>query len=358
LIGARALQGVGAAFVIPLSLALVSAAFPAQRRGWALGILSGITGLATLAGPVLGGTVTALASWEWIFWLNVPIGLVVLPLLFWKVPETHGTRAPLDLPGLILVTCAALGLVWALVRAAGVGWSATEVVGGLAVGALLLVVFLGWERHAPHPMVPVAFFRSRGFATGNVAALLHSAAILGVVFWMAQFLQTGLGYNPIEAGLRLLPWTGTMPLVAPLAGALADRYGNRIVSVSGLLLQAAGMLWLALVAAPGTGYTQIVGPLILSGIGASAVFPAVQNTVLSAVRSNAVGQAAGVHSMVREFGGMLGIAILGAVFANTGGYANPDVFTNGFTAALTVATVLLTIGALGAIAGPSRHTRP
>ncbi|MEQ7011317.1 MFS transporter [Actinopolymorpha sp. B17G11] len=297
--------------------------------------------------PALGGTVTALASWEWIFWLNVPIGLMVLPLLFRKVPETHGARAPLDLPGLILVTCAALGLIWALVRAAGVGWTATEVVGGLAVGALLLIVFLGWERHTPHPMVPVAFFQSRGFATGNIAALLHSAVILDVVFWMAQFLQTGLGYNPIEAGLRLLPWTGTMPLIAPLAGALADRYGNRIVRVSGLLLQAAGMLWLALIAAPGTGYTQIVGPLILSGIGASAVFPAVQNTVLSAVRNNALGQAAGVHSKVREFGGMLGIAILGAAFANAGGYANPDVFTNGFTAALTVATV-----------SPSAHSSP
>jgi MFS family permease len=205
LIAARAVQGAGAAMVMPLALALLNAAFPPQRRGWAMGVFGSVTGLAVIVGPVLGGAITQGLAWQWIFWLNVPIGLLAIPLALRRLTESYGPRVPLDLPGLALAAGAALGLVWGLVRGTSVGWGSPEVAGTLAAGAVLAVAFTGWELRARAPMLPMRLFTSHGFSAGNAAIFFLNASLTGVVFFTAQFLQVSLGQDPLAAGIRLLP---------------------------------------------------------------------------------------------------------------------------------------------------------
>ena len=227
LIAARALQGVGAAFIMPLGLTLLSAAFPPERRGAAIGIFSAITGVSVALGPLVGGAVVEGLAWEWIFWLNVPIGVVAIPLVLTRMQESRGPDTGLDIPGLALVSAGALGIVWGLVRGNAAGWGSAEVLISLAGGAVLIAAFVAWERRAREPMLPLRLFRSRGFAASNVAMFFTFASLFSAVFFFAQFLQAGLGYGPLEAGLRLMPWTATFITVAPVAGALADRIGER-----------------------------------------------------------------------------------------------------------------------------------
>jgi MFS family permease len=267
LIVARTVQGVGAAMVMPLALALLNAAVPPQRRGWAIGIFGSVTALAAVVGPVLGGAITQGIAWQWIFWLNVPIGLLTIPLALRRLEESYGPRAALDLPDVALGTGAALGLVWGLVRGSSAGWTSPEVAGTLAAGAVLAVAFTGWELHARAPMLPMRLFAIRGFSAGNAVAFLVNASLTGAVFFMAQFQQVGLGQDPLGAGLRLLPWGVAPFLIAPRAGKLADRIGERPLVVSGLLLQAAGFAWIAVIAAPGLAYPAMLAPMMISGAG-------------------------------------------------------------------------------------------
>jgi EmrB/QacA subfamily drug resistance transporter len=355
LIGARAVQGVGAAMVMPLGLALLSAAFPPERRGTAIGIFSAITGLAVASGPFVGGAVVQGIAWEWIFWLNVPIGLLAIPFVLARMDESFGGDTGLDIPGLALVTGAALGIVWGLVRGNSAGWASLEVLASLVTGALLAAAFVAWELRARRPMLPMRFFRSRAFSAGNAAIFLVFASLFGAVFFFAQLLQTGLGYGPLDAGLRLLPWTGTFMLVAPIAGALADRIGERPLMVGGLLIQAGGMSWIALLAEPGLGYSELVVPLIVAGVGVSMAIPAAQNSVVGSVSLDAVGKAAGTNSMMRELGGVFGIAILVAVFAGAGGYASAQAFTDGFAPAIGVSAGLSLLGAVVGAGLPARR---
>jgi len=354
LIAARAVQGAGAAIIAPVSLALLSAAFPPERRGQALGIFGGLTGLAVVAGPVLGGAITEELSWQWIFWLNVPIGLAAIPLVRARLDESHGSQARLDGPGLGLVTGAALGIVWGLVRGNTAGWGSAEVVGTLAAGALLAVAFVAWELRARAPMLPMRLFGERGFAAGNTATLLMSGALFSAVFFMAQFQQVALGQSPLDAGIRLIPWTGTVCIVAPIAGALADRIGERPLVVGGLLIQAAGFGWVALLARTGLPYAQMVPALILAGVGISAAIPAAQNAVMGAVAPSELGKASGTSTTMRQLGGAFGLAVAVAVFTGAGGYASPESFTDGFAPALAVSAGLSLCGAL---AGLSLRTR-
>jgi EmrB/QacA subfamily drug resistance transporter len=306
LIAARAVQGVGAALVIPLAVALLSTAVPPERRGRALGLLEGVTGLATIAGPLLGGALAQAVGWEWIFWANVPIGLVAIPLVLSRIEESFGEDTALDFGGITLATGAALGVVWGLVRSNSVGWGSFEIVAALTAGILLAVAFVVWELRAREPMLPMRLFRSMAFSAGSAASFLLFASLYGSVFFLAQFLQTGLGYTPLEAGLGLIPWTAALLVVAPVAGVLADRFGDRPILVGGLALSAAGMGWLALIAAPDLVYPQIVVPLVVSGIGNSMAIPAVQNAIIGAVAPGEVGKASGANSMVQELGGCSG----------------------------------------------------
>jgi EmrB/QacA subfamily drug resistance transporter len=355
LIAARAVQGAGSALIMPLGLALLSAAFPAERRGAAIGIFSAITGLAVASGPLVGGAVVEGISWEWIFWVNVPIGLIAIPLVLTRMRESFGPDTSLDIGGLALVTGGALGLVWGLVRGNQAGWGSAEVVGSLAAGALLVAAFVAWELRAREPMLPMHFFRSRAFSAGNAAIFFTFASLFGAVFFYAQLLQTALGYGPFDAGLRLLPWTATFMTVAPVAGALADRIGERPLMVTGLSLQAIGMAWLALIVEPGMAYSQILAPFIVAGVGISMAIPAAQNSVVGSVANDAIGKAAGTNSMMRELGGVFGIAVIVAVFAGAGSYASAQAFTDGFAPAIFVAAGLAFVGALAGLALPSRR---
>ena len=352
LIVARAVQGVGAAFVLPLALTLVGAAFPPSKRGSAMGALQGLTGLAVAGGPVIGGAIADGLAWQWIFWVNVPIGLLAVPLVLARIPESRGSDAALDLPGLVLITGAALGVVWGLVRGNGAGWASAETLASIAAGAILLIVFVAHERRTRTPMLPPALFKKRAFAAGNAASFLMVAALFSAVFFFAQFLQTELGHDPLGAGLRLLPWTATLFFVAPVAGALVDRYGERPFLTTGLALQAAGFAYIAL---SDPDYLQMVPALMVAGAGVSMAMPATINAAVNAVAPADIGKASGVNSTLRELGGVFGIAVAVAVFAGAGGYAS---FADGFGRAMLVAAGLSLAGALTGLALPARRAQP
>ena len=346
LIAARAIQGAGAALVLPLAFALLSAAFPPDKRGVAIGLFSAITGIAVALGPLVGGAVVEGIAWEWVFWINVPIGLIAAPLVLRKLSESHGAESGLDLRGLALISGGAFGVVWGLIRANEAGWGERRgprrAVGGLA----LVAAFVAWERRAPEPMMPMRFFRNRGFAAGNGAVFFTLAPLFACVFLFAQFLQTVLGYGPLETGLRLMPWTITFILVAPAAGALADRIGERVLMVTGLALNAIGLAWLALTVDAGISYTGLLGPFVVAGIGVSLAIPSGQNAVVRGISLADVGKAAGANSMMRELGGVFGIAVVVAVFGAAGSTASAVAFADGFAPAVGVAAGLSAVGAL------------
>src|SRR3954470_23441332 len=284
LVAARAVQGVGGAIITPLTLTLLSASVPPEKRGIALGAWGGIGGLAVALGPVVGGAVVNGLSWHWIFWLNVPIGLVLAPLAFLRLRESHGPSKRLDLMGLTLVSIGLLGIVWGLVRGNGQGWSSAEIVSTLVAGTAFLVAFVAWELRAPAPMLPMRFFRNRAFAASNVASLLMFFGMFGSIFLLAQFFQTVQGYSPFGSGLRILPWTAMPIFVAPIAGALSGRIGGRALMAIGLTLQATGLGRAAVLVSPTTPYADFVAPFVLSGIGMGLFFAPVANVVLSAVK--------------------------------------------------------------------------
>ncbi|MEU8137552.1 DHA2 family efflux MFS transporter permease subunit [Streptodolium elevatio] len=352
LIAARAVQGIGAAVVMPLAMGLLGAAFPPERRNWAIGAFSGLTGLAVLSGPVIGGAVTEGLAWQWIFWINVPVGALAVPLVLRKVPESRGAARRVDVRGAALSTAAVLGVVWGVVRGAEAGWSSREVVGAFALGAVGLAAFLLWERRAAHPMVPPSFFRSRTFSAGNAAAFFLTSALYGGVFFLAQYMQVAFGSGPMKAGLQLLPWTATLFLIAPLAGRLADRIGERPLVVAGLALQALGMAWIGQAAKGSVHYADLVAPLVVAGCGVSLAMPAAQSASIGALPREAVGIASGVHGMMRQLGGVVGVAVLAAVFSASGGYGS---FTTGFSRALTVCGVLSLLGALAGLGVTARR---
>jgi EmrB/QacA subfamily drug resistance transporter len=353
LVAARAVQGAGAAMVLTLGLALLSAAFPPEKRGTAIGLFSAVTGISVALGPLVGGAIVEGIAWEWIFWLNVPIGLAAIPLVLTRIEESLGGDTGLDLPGLGLVSAAAFGIVWGLVRGNAAGWDSPEVVGALAAGVLLVGAFIAREQRAAEPMLPIRFFRSRAFSAGNAAIFLTFASLFGAVFFFAQMLQTALGYGPLDAGLRLIPWTITFITVAPVVGALADRLGERPFMVGGLVLQAVGMSWVALIADPGLTYSEFLLPSILAGVGVSMAIPAAQNSVVGSFALEDVGKAAGANSMMRELGGVFGVAVAAAVFAGAGSFASPDAFLDGFAPAIAVVAALSLAGAVVALALPS-----
>ncbi len=351
---ARAVQGVGGALTMPLTLTILSAAVSPARRGLAFGVWGGISGLAVAFGPVVGGAVVSGISWHWIFWLNVPIGLALIPLAVLRLDETHGPSGKLDLPGLALVSTGLLGIVWGLVRGNSVGWASAEIVGSLVAGALLVAAFVAWERRTAEPMLRLEFFRNRTFSLANTASLLMSFGMFGSIFFLSQFFQTVQGYSPLGSGLRILPWTAMPMLVAPIAGALSDRIGGQRLMGAGLTLQAAGLAWIAAVSTPTTPYADLVAPFVVSGIGMSLFFAPVANVVLSSVRPEHEGQASGANSALRELGGVFGVAVLAAVFAHVGGYRTAAAFTHGMNVSVWIGAAVVFAGALAAFAIPSR----
>jgi EmrB/QacA subfamily drug resistance transporter len=358
LIAARAIQGAGAAIVTPLTLTLLSEAFPPERRGLALGAWSGISGLGVALGPLVGGAVVEGISWHWIFWLNVPIGLTVAPLALRHLTESHGPAKRLDPPGLALAGLGLLGVVFGIVRGNELGWTSPTIVASLSAGALLLAGFVAWELRAPAPTLPMRFFRSRAFAAANGVSLAMYFGVFGSIFLLAQFFQVVEHMSPLEAGLRTLPWTGMPMLVAPLAGLLSDRIGSRPLMAAGLALQSGAIAWLASVSSPTVPYSHLVVPFAMAGTGMALVFAPTANAVLGAVRPQEAGQASGATNAIREVGGVLGIAVLASVFSAHGSYASGQAFTDGMTSAIWVGAVVLAAGALLALLVPGRRRAP
>jgi EmrB/QacA subfamily drug resistance transporter len=355
LVAARAAQGVGGAIVMPLTLTILSAAVPAEKRGVALGAWSGISGLAVALGPLVGGAVVSGLSWQWIFWINVPVGVVLIPLALRRLDETHGPSDRLDLPGVALASAGLFGIVWGLVRGNGQGWTSPEIVLALAAGAIVLVGFVLWELRTEAPMLPMRFFRSRTFAMTNLASLLMFFGMFGSIFLLAQFFQTVQGYSPFGSGLRILPWTAMPIFVAPIAGALSDRIGGRPLLATGLGLQAVGLGWIAAVSTPTTPYADLVTPFVISGIGMALFFAPVANVVLSSVRREEEGQASGANNAIRELGGVFGVAVLASIFSHYGGYRTGQSFVDGLTPAIWVGASVVALGALAALMIPRRR---
>ncbi|MEU3980199.1 DHA2 family efflux MFS transporter permease subunit [Streptomyces sp. NPDC026672] len=360
LIAARAVQGVGAAVMMPLTLTLLTAAVPAARRGMAYGIWGAVNGLAVASGPLIGGSLTEHVSWHWIFWLNVPLGLALLPLARLRLAESYGTGAPLDVPGTLLASGGLFGIVYGLVRGPADGWTAPFVLTGLFAGTALLVGFALYSTRAKNPMLPMRLFRSRAFSGINVASLLMFLGMFGSIFLLSQFMQGVLGYSPTEAGLRMLPWTGMPMLVAPIAGILSDRIGGRPVVATGLFLQAAGLGYMAYVIAADVSYAAQLPALILSGIGMALYFAPAANLVMSSVGAHEQGIASGANNALREVGGALGIAIMSSIFSAQGGYESAQSFVDGLRPALVTGAAVVALGALAALAIPAhrRAARP
>jgi len=355
LIAARASQGVGGAIVTPLTLTILSAAVPPARRGLALGIWGGVSGLAVALGPVVGGAVVDGLSWQWIFWLNVPIGIALLPVALLRLTESKGPNRSLDLPGVGLASAGLLGIVWGLVRGNEHGWTSLGVAGPIAAGLVLVGAFVAWELRAREPMVPMRFFRKRAFSAANVTSLLMSFGMFGSIFLLAQYFQIVQGYSPLESGLRTLPWTAMPIFVAPIAGILSDRIGARPLLVAGMALMAAGLGWIAVVASPTVAYVEMIPALVMAGVGMSLYFAPVANLVLSTVRRKEEGKASGVNNTVREVGGVFGVAVLASVFSAVGGYASPQLFVSGMTAALWVGAAAVAVAGIAAVAIPPRQ---
>jgi EmrB/QacA subfamily drug resistance transporter len=346
LIVARATQGAGAAIATPLTLTLLADAFPPARRGLALGVWSGVSGIAVALGPLVGGAMVQAASWHWIFWINVPIGAVLVPLAWARLTESFGPAKSLDLPGLGLGSAGLFGIVFGLIRSQSLGWTDAQVLVSLAAGVALLVGFVIQERRSQAPMLPLEFFARRGFAVTNVVSLAMYFGMFGSIFFLSQFLQNVLGNTPLQAGVKLLVWTGATMVVAPLAGYFSERYGSRLFMVAGLALQAIALGWLASLAGVHQTYASTIGAFILGGSGMALVFAPSANAVLASVRSDQAGQASGATNAIRELGGVLGVSVLATVFTSHGGYASPQAFVNGLVPALWVATAVLAAGAV------------
>jgi EmrB/QacA subfamily drug resistance transporter len=347
---ARAFQGLGGAIVLPLTLTILSASVPPERRGVAIGAWGGISGLAVAFGPVVGGAVVSGFSWNWVFWLNVPIGLVLIPLVLTRLQESYGPNRSVDLRGLALASVGLLGIVWGLVRGNTVGWGSPEIVGAIAAGAVLVALFVLWERRTPAPMLPMQFFRDRTFSLANAASLFMSFGMFGSIFLLAQFFQTVQHYSPLASGVRILPWTAMPMIVAPIAGALSDRIGGHRLMGAGLALQALGLAWIAAVSTPTTAYAELVAPFAISGVGMALFWAPVANVVLGSVPAEAEGQASGANNAIRELGGVLGVAVLAAVFAHVGGYQSGQAFTDGMVPAVWIGAAIVLFGSIASFA--------
>ena len=352
LIAARAVQGLGAAIATPLTLTILADAYPPAQRGLAIGVWSGVSGIAVALGPLVGGAVIEAASWHWIFWLNVPIGLALVPLAALRLTESHGPSARLDLGGLALGSTGLFGIVFGLVRAQSLGWTSPAVLASLILGGLLLVAFIAYERRVQNPMLPMEFFAVRGFAVTNAVSLAMYFGMFGSIFFLSQFLQNVLGNSPLQAGIKLLVWTGATMLVAPAAGFFSERFGSRMFMVAGLALQALALGWLASEVSTSLSYAAMIGPFILGGAGMALVFAPSANAVLASVRTDQAGQASGATNAIRELGGVLGVSVLATVFTSHGGYHSPQAFVNGLTPAMWVGTGVLAAGALVALVLP------
>jgi EmrB/QacA subfamily drug resistance transporter len=353
LVAARAMQGLGGAITMPLTLTILSAAISPEKRPLALGAWGGIGGLATAVGPVVGGAITQGVSWHWIFWINVPIGIATILLAMWRLRESYGPGRSIDLAGVGLASAGLVGIVWGVTHGNGRGWTDGEVLAAIAAGAAFLAAFLAWESRAREPMLPLHLFRRRVSVIANAVSFLMSFGMFGSIFLLSQFFQFAQGLNPLDAGLRVLPWTFTPVLVAPLAGWASGRIGARPILGAGLALQAVGLAWVAALTSPTVPYPSLVPAFVISGAGMGMFFAPIANVVLSAVPREDEGKASGANNTIRELGGVFGVAVLAAIFSATGSYESPIRYTDGLVPAVFAGAAVVAVGAAAALMLPS-----
>lgn len=359
LVAARALQGAGAAALMPLSLTLLVGSVPAARRALAIGIWGGVSGLGVAVGPLIGGAVVEGWSWQAIFWLNVPIGILAVPLVFLALPNSFGHRVAADLLGVLLAGLGVLGVVFGIVRGNDAGWASAEVLGSLIGGAVFLGLFLWREARTAAPLLPLRLFRDRSFSAVNVVGVFFSFGAFGAVFILIQFLQIVQGKTPLEAGVATMPWTLAPMVVAPLAGAFAGRIGTRTLIVSGLVALAAGIGWLGLTMSADVEYGVLLPGFLLAGIGMGLVFAPSSTAVLANMAPNDHAKASGTNSTLREIGVALGIAVLTAVFTGAGGELTPTGYVSAAQPAVLVGAGAVALGAIAALLLPAgRASRP
>jgi EmrB/QacA subfamily drug resistance transporter len=349
LIACRAVQGIGAAIVMPLSLTILTSAFPAEKRGAVVGIWGGIAGVAVAAGPLIGGGLTQALSWHWIFWVNVPIGVAATVGAALRLPESHGPRARLDVPALLLVSGGVAVLICGLVEGGQGGWGTSQNLTGLLFGAAMLAGFAWWEGRAPEPMIPLSLFTRISFSSAVMTQFFMAAAIFSAAFLTSQFFQFAREDSPLGTGLRFLPWTATPLVIAPIAGALSDRVGARTLIVPGLVMQAFGFGWMVHLATTSANYTSFVVPFVIAGVGISMALPSVTAGGLNAVPPDLLGKAAGTLNTMQQFGAVFGVAVVTAVFNAHGSLASTAAVTSGYRAALAVSAGASVLGALVAL---------
>jgi EmrB/QacA subfamily drug resistance transporter len=342
LISARAVQGLGAAAVMPLSLALLTGAVPASRRPLAIGIWGGVSGLGVAVGPLVGGAIMEGWNWQAIFWINIPVAIVAIPLALFVLRNDFGARSRIDIPGAVLAASGVLALVHAIVRGNDDGWDSLGVILELALGTVLLAAFVIWQMRAKAPLVPLRLFRDRSFSITNVVGFAFSFGTFGSVFILIQYLQVVQGSTPLEAAVQTTPWTLAPMFVAPLAGMIAPRIGTRALLVPGLLLQGIALAWIAQITAPDLQYPNLIAPFILAGVGMGLVFAPSATALLATLGLVDHAKAAGVNSTVRELGVALGTAVMTAIFVGAGGQLTPDLYVDAAKPAVfTGAAVLL-----------------
>ncbi|WP_391572453.1 MFS transporter [Cohnella sp.] len=350
LILSRALQGVGGAAVVPLSLTLVNSAFPPEKRAAAIGLWSGISGLGLSVGPLVGGLIMEGAPWQMIFYVNVPIGVLALLFGLRWLGESRGVRKPLDPVGVLLLTSGLFGLIFGLERGNSEGWGTPIVVGSLALGLLLLVLFYFWERTRLVPLVRFDLFRSRAYFFYTFAGFWMNAGVFGAIFLLTLFLQQAQGFTPLQAGVREMAWTTMTMIAAPLAGLAISRLGNRNVLMAGLLFQTAALAWFALlIRARGFDFPfiEMLGPMMLAGTGMGLSFTPLSHGLISSAPEEAVGEASGVGNATRELGGVFGIAIGGLIFQSGSAIRSPQDFADHIVPSLGAGSLMMAIALLG-----------
>jgi EmrB/QacA subfamily drug resistance transporter len=354
LIAARAVQGLGAAAIMPLSLTLLAAAVPPAMRAAAIGIWGGVSGLGVALGPVIGGAVVEGVSWQAIFWLNVPVALVAVPLLLIAIPESKGAWQKLDPFGVLLLGGAVFLGIWGIVHGNDDGWSDPRVVGPLVLAAALLPAYVLWARGRAHAVLPLRLFSARKFTVANVIFLMFTLGMFGTVFLLAQYLQVVEGYSPLEAGLRTLPWTAAPMVVAPIAGALVGRLGYRALLFTGLVLQTTSLVWFSVITENGSSYSSFIVPLVLAGVGMGLVFAPGASMVLDGLPDSDFAIASSANSTIREFGVALGIAVLVAVFLGNGGQITPTGYDGAIGPALLTGAAAVAVAAVASLFAPGR----
>ncbi len=349
----RAVQGAGAAAILPLSLTLLVASVPDRLRAVSIGIWSGISGLGVALGPLVGGAVVEGWSWEAIFWLNIPVGAIAIPLAILALPNGRGARVPADLIGVLLAGLGVLGVVFGVVNGNESGWTSGRVLTGLIGGAVLLVAFVFWQTRASAPLLPLRLFRDRSFTLANIVAMTFSFGAFGAVFILIQFLQIVQGRTPFEAGVWTTPWTLAPMVVAPLAGLIAPRVGTRALIVGGMAFLGGGLFWMGAVLDADASFLSLLPGFVLAGVGMGAVFGPISSVVLSGMPQRDHAKASGTNSTLREIGVALGIAVLTAVFTGSGGELSPTGYVDAARPAVMVGAAVVAASALLAILLPA-----